>query len=295
MHASGDLEVTGIANLGDKLIVENDQVTVNPQAVFNGSAEIHGKLTVTTGHDLEVTGKLSTGADGTTIIKQLKIQGDRNFVYDSAKGSLAIGAHINTGAGAVALTSGSDANGDNAFVIGANNSVAKEGEGSAAFGTDNNVKGPYSFASGNGNAVSGSGSVAIASDNNTNGKNNAAVFGKGNVANSDEELVIGSFNKPNESGYQEYFAIGNGTAEKRSTAFKVASTGANKPTEAYIDGKPIATHVMEDTTFKQSLLDLLYPIGSVYVYSGSRDNLKIVTDNRGTRCECPIGQTLGGT
>ena len=117
---------------------------------------------------------------------------------------------------------------------------------------------------------------------NYNEKNNAAVFGEGNVANSDGELVIGSYNEQNESGYQEYFAIGNGTAEKRSTAFKVASTGADKPTEAYIDGKPVATHVMEDTTFKQSLLDLLYPIGSVYVYSGSRDRLNTITANRKT-------------
>ena len=108
--------------------------------------------------------------------------------------------------------------------------------------------------------------------------------------------MVGSFNKPNESGYQEYFAIGNGTAEKRSTAFKVASTGgADNSTEAYIDGKPIATHVMEDTTFKQSLLDLLYPIGSVYVYSGSRDGLNIITANGDTWCECPIIKTLGGT
>ena len=291
LTASGDLEVTGTANLGDKLKVENDQVTVNPQAVFNGGAEIHGKLTVTTDHDLEVTGKLSTGADGTTIIKQLKIQGDRNFVYDSATGSLAIGTHMKTGAGAMALTSGSDASGDDAFVIGEGN--ASSGKGSAAFGFNNKVEGQYSFASGSGNKIPNAlgenneiktavGSVAIGSDNNTNGKNNAAVFGKGNVANSNGELVIGSFNGQNESGYQEYFAIGNGTAEKRSTAFKVASTGANKPTEAYIDGKPIATHVMEDTTFKQSLLDLLYPIGSVYVYSGSRDKLNVITYNGDT-------------
>ena len=305
MTASGDLGVTGTANLGDKLIVEENKVTVNPQAVFNGSAEIHGKLTVTTDHDLEVTGKLSTDADGTTISKQLKIQGDRNFVYDSATGSLTIGTHIQkTGTGAMALTSGSDASGDNAFVIGEGNTSS--GEGSAAFGFCNKVEGQYSFASGSGNEIPNAldennkiktavGSVAIGSDNNTNGKNNAAVFGKGNVANSDGELVIGSFNKPNESGYQEYFAIGNGTAEKRSTAFKVASTGAGKPTEVYIDDEPVATHVMEDTDFKQSLLDLLYPIGSVYVYSGSRDNLKIVTDNGDTRCECPIRQTLGGT
>ena len=138
--------------------------------------------------------------------------------------------------------------------------------------------------------------MAIGSDNNTNGKNNVAIFGKGNVANSDEELVIGSFNEQNESGYQEYFAIGNGKDENnRSTAFKVASTGADKPTEAYIDGEPIATHVMEDTDFKKSLLDLLYPIGSVYVYSGSRDRLNTITDNGDTRYECPIRQTLGGT
>ena len=245
---------------------------------------MHGGLTVTTDHDLVVTGKLSTGADGTTIIKRLKIQGDRQgdrtFVYDSATGSLTIGTHMKTGAGAMALTSGSDASGDDAFVIGTNNSVSENG--SAAFGTDNNVKGQYSFASGNDNAVSGHGSVAMGNGN-INEKNNAAVFGKGNVANSDGELVIGSFNKPNESGYQEYFAIGNGTAEKRSTAFKVASTGgADNSTEAYIDGKPIATHVMEDTTFKQSLLDLLYPIGSVYVYSGSRDRLNIITANGDT-------------
>ena len=186
---------------------------------------------------------------------------------------------MKTGAGAVALTPGSDAIGDNAFVIGTNNSVSENG--SAAFGTDNNVKGQYSFASGNGNAVSGHGSVAMGSGN-YNEKNNAAVFGKGNVANSDGELVIGSYNEQNESGYQEYFAIGNGTAEKRSTAFKVASTGADKPTEAYIDGEPIATHVMKDTDFKKSLLDLLYPIGSVYVYSGSRDRLNTITANGNT-------------
>ena len=192
----------------------------------------------------------------------------------------------------MALTSGSDASGDNAFVIGEGN--VSSGKGSAAFGFNNKVEGRYSFASGSGNKIPNAlgenneiktavGSVAIGSDNNTNGKNNAAVFGKGNVANSDGELVIGSFNKPNESGYQEYFAIGNGKDENnRSTAFKVASTGADKPTEAYIDGEPIATHVMEDTDFKQSLLDLLYPIGSVYVYSGSRDRLTITTANGDT-------------
>ena len=283
LHASGALDVTGTANLGDKLIVKNDQVTVNPQAVFNGGAEMHGELTVTTDHDLEVTGKLSTDADGTTIIKRLKIQGDRQgdrtFVYDSATGSLTIGTHMKTGAGAMALTSGSDASGDDAFVIGTNNSVSEQG--SAAFGTDNNVKGQYSFASGNGNAISGHWSVAMGNGN-INGKNNAAVFGKGNVANSAGELVIGSYNELVENGPTEYFAIGNGTSEKRSTAFKVASTGADKPTEAYIDGKPVAEHVMEDTDFKKSLLDLLYPIGSVYVYSGSRNKLTIITANRDT-------------
>ena len=95
--------------------------------------------------------------------------------------------------------------------------------------------------------------------------------------------MIGSYNKQNESGYQEYFAIGNGTDKKRSTAFKVASTGGtDNSTEAYIDGKPIATHVMEDNAFKRSLLDLLYPIGSVYVYSGSRDRLTSITANGDT-------------
>lgn len=295
LNASGDLGVTGTATFGkdgkETLIVEENQVTVNPQAVFNGGAEIRGKLTVTTDNDLKVTGKLSTSADGTTISKQLKIQGDRNFVYDSATGSLAIGTHKKTGTGAVALTSGSDASGNYAFVIGEGN--ASSGKGSAAFGFSNKVEGQYSFASGSGNKIPNAlgenneiktavGSVAIGSDNNTNGKNNAAVFGKGNVANSDGELVIGSFNKPNESGYQEYFAIGNGTAEERSTAFRVASTGADKPTEVYIDDNKVATHVMEDTDFKKSLLNLLYPIGSVYVYSGSRDRLNILTANGNT-------------
>ena len=304
LTASGDLGVTGTANLGGKLIVKNDQVTVNPQAVFNGSAEIHGKLTVTTDNDLKVTVKLSTDADGTTISKRLKIQGDRQgdrtFVYDSATGSLTIGTHMKTGTGAMALTSGSDASGDDAFVIGEGN--VSSGKGSAAFGFNNKVEGQYSFASGSGNKIPNAlgenneiktavGSVAIGSDNNTNGKNNAAVFGKGNVANSDGELVIGSFNGQNESGYQEYFAIGNGKDENtRSTAFKVASTGANKPTEAYIDGKPVATHVSENADFKKFLLDSLYPVGSVYIYSGDKSSLMV-----DEKIKCPIERKLGGT
>lgn len=288
LHASGNLEVTGTANLGDKLKVENDRVTVNPQAVFNSNVTTK---TLTVDGDLIVTDKLNTTKEGSTIANKLTIKGSKNLVYDAENGSLTIGTHKKTGTGAVALTSGSDASGDDAFVIGEGN--ASSGKGSAAFGFNNKVEGQYSFASGSGNKIPNAlgennkiktavGSVAIGSDNNTNGKNNAAVFGKGNVANSDGELVIGSYNEQDESGYQEYFAIGNGTDKKRSTAFKVASTGADKPTEAYIDGKPIATHVMEDTSFKKSLLNLLYPIGSVYVYSGSRDRLTIITDNGDT-------------
>ena len=283
LTASSDITAKGTATFGkdgkETLIVEENQVTVNPQAVFNSNVTTK---TLTVNGDLIVTNKLTTTEEGSTIANKLTVKGNKNLVYDAENGSLTIGTHIQkTGTGAVTLTSGSDASGDYAFVIGTNNSVSENG--SAAFGTNNNVKGQYSFTSGNGNAVSGHWSVAIGSDNNTNGKNNAAVFGEGNVANSNEELVIGSFNEQNESGYQEYFAIGNGTAEKRSTAFKVASTGgADNHTEADIAGKPIATHVMEDTTFKQSLLDLLYPIGSVYVYSGSRDRLNTITANGDT-------------
>ena len=284
LHASGDLKVTGTAQFGkdgkEALIVGENQVTVNPQAVFNSNVTTK---TLTVNGDLIVTNKLTTTEKGSTIANKLTIEGAiegaKNLVYDSATGSLTIGTHMKTGAGAVALTSGSDASGDNAFVIGAKNIVSEEG--SAAFGTDNNVKGQYSFASGNGNAVSGHGSVAMGSGN-YNEKNNAAVFGKGNVANSAGELVIGSYNELVENGPTEYFAIGNGTDKKRSTAFKVASTGAGKPTEVYIDNTPVATHVMEDNTFRKSLLNLLYPIGSVYVYSGSRDRLNILTDDGDT-------------
>lgn len=281
LTASGDLDVTGTAQFGkdgkEALIVGENQVTINPEAAFNSNVTTK---TLTVNGDLIVTNKLTTTEEGSTIVNKLTIKGSKNLVYDAENGSLAIGTHKKTGTGAMALTSGSDASGNDAFVIGTNNDVSEKG--SAAFGTDNNVKGQYSFASGNGNAVSGHGSVAMGNGN-TNEKNNAAVFGKGNVANSDGELVIGSFNGQNESGYQEYFAIGNGTDKKRSTAFKVASTGgADNSTEAYIDGKPIATHVMEDNTFRKSLLDLLYPIGSVYVYSGSRDKLKIIKANGDT-------------
>ena len=294
LHASGDLAVTGTAKFGkdgkEALIVGENQVTVNPEAVFNSNVTTK---TLTVDGDLIVTDKREATEEGSTITNKLTVKGNKNLVYDAENGSLTIGTHIQkTGTGAVTLTSGSDASGNYAFVIGTNNSVSENG--SAAFGTDNNVKGQYSFTSGNDNAVSGHWSVAIGIGN-INEKNNAAVFGKGNVANSNGELVIGSYNELVENGPTEYFAIGNGTAKKRRTAFAVASTGAGKPTEAYIDGEPIATHVMEDTTFKQSLLDLLYPIGSVYVYSGSRDRLNSITDNGDTRCECPIRQTLGGT
>lgn len=294
LTASGNLDVTGTAKFGkdgkEALIVGENQVTINPEAVFNDSVTAKN---LTVGNNLTVTGKLSADASGTTVNKRLTIQGKHSLVYDSATGSLAVGTHNSTGAGAAALTSGSDASGANAFAIGAKNNVS--GDGSAAFGTGNTISEDYSLASGIGNTVSGTGSAAIGSDN-ANAKNNAAVFGKGNVANSDGELVIGSFNKRDQSDYPEYFAIGNGTDEgNRNTAFKIAGTGVGKPTEAYIDGKSIATHVMEDTTFKQSLLNLLYPIGSVYVYSGSRDNLNTITDNGNTWCECPIRQTLGGT
>ena len=292
LTASSDITAKGTATFGkdgkETLIVEENQVTVNPQAVFNSNVTTK---TLTVNGDLIVTDKLTATKEGSTITNKLTIKGNENLVYDAENGSLAIGTHKETGAGAMALTSYSDASGDNAFVIGEGNTSS--GEGSAAFGFCNKVEGQYSFASGSGNEIPNAldennkiktavGSVAIGSDNNTNGKNNAAVFGKGNVANSDGELVIGSYNERNESGYQEYFAIGNGTNKKRSTAFKVASTGAGKPTEVYIDDKPVATHVMKDTTFKQSLLDLLYPIGSVYIYSGSRDRLNTITNNRKT-------------
>ena len=311
LHASGDLKVTGTAQFGkdgkEALTVVENQVTVNPQAVFNDNVTTK---TLTVNGDLIVTNKLTTTEEGSTITNKLTIEGAiegaKNLVYDSATGSLTIGTHLKTGIGAMALTSGSEASGANAFVIGEDNSVSEKG--SAAFGTGNKVEGQYSFASGSGNKIPNAlgennkiktavGSVAIGSDNNTNGKNNAAVFGKGNVANSDGELVIGSFNGQNSSGYQEYFAIGKGKDENnRSTAFKVASTGGtDNSTEVYIDNTPVATHVMEDTTFKQSLLDLLYPIGSVYVYSGSRDRLNILTYDGNKWCECPIRQTLGGT
>lgn len=281
LTASGNLKVMGTAEFGkdgkEALIVGENQVTINPKTVFNDSVTAKN---LTVGDNLTVTGKLSADASGTTVNKRLTIQGEHSLVYDSATGSLAVGTHNSTGAGAAALTSGSDASGANAFAIGAKNNVS--GDGSAAFGTGNTVSEEYSLASGIGNTVSGTGSAAIGSVN-ANAKNNAAVFGKGNVANSDGELVIGSFNKRDQSDYPEYFAIGNGTDEgNRNTAFKIAGTGVGKPTEAYIDGKPIATHVMEDTTFKQSLLNLLYPIGSVYVYSGSRDNLNTITDNGNT-------------
>lgn len=294
LTASSDITAKGTATFGkdgkETLIVEENQVTVNPEAVFNSNVTTK---TLTVNGDLIVTDKLEATKEGSTITNRLTIKGNKNLVYDAENGNLAIGTHIQkTGTGAVTLTSGSDASGDYAFVIGTDNSVSEKG--SAAFGTDNNIKGQYSFASGNGNAVSGHWSVAMGNGN-INEKNNAAVFGKGNVANSAGELVIGSYNELVENGPTEYFAIGNGTAKKRSTAFSVASTGADKPTEVYIDDKPVATHVMEDTTFKQSLLDLLYPIGSVYVYSGSRDKLTIITANGDTWCECPIRQTLGGT
>ena len=294
LTASSDITAKGTATFGkdgkETLIVEENQVTVNPQAVFNSNVTTK---TLTVNGDLIVTNKLTTTEEGSTIANKLTVKGNKNLVYDAENGSLTIGTHIQkTGTGAVTLTSGSDASGDYAFVIGTNNSVSENG--SAAFGTNNNVKGQYSFTSGNGNAVSGHWSVAMGNGN-ISEKNNAAVFGEGNVANSTGELVIGSFNKPNESGYQEYFAIGNGTAEERSTAFRVASTGADKPTEVYIDDNKVATHVMEDADFKKSLLDLLYPIGSVYVYSGSRNNLNTITDNGDKWCECPIRKTLGGT
>lgn len=281
LTASSDITAKGTATFGkdgkEALIAGENQVTVNPQAVFNSNVTTK---TLTVNGDLIVTDKLTATEEGSTITNKLTIKGSKNLVYDAENGNLTIGTHIQkTGTGAVTLTSGSDASGDYAFVIGTNNNVSENG--SAAFGTDNNVKGQYSFASGNGNAISGHWSVAMGNGN-YNEKNNAAVFGEGNIANSEGELVIGSYNKQNESGYQEYFAIGNGTKKKRSTAFKVASTGAGKPTEAYIDGNKIATHVMEDTDFKKSLLDLLYPIGSVYVYSGSRDRLNVITSNGDT-------------
>lgn len=290
LAASGNLKVIGTADLGNgKLKVESNKVTVDPKAVFNNGVTAKN---LTVGDNLTVTGKLSADASGTTVNKRLTIQGEHSLVYDSATGSLAIGTHNSTGAGAAALTSGSDASGANAFAIGAKNNVS--GDGSAAFGTGNTVSGGYSLASGRGNTVSGTGSAAIGSVN-ANAKNNAAVFGKGNVANSDGELVIGSFNKQDLSGYPEYFAIGNGADEdNRSTAFKVASTGVGKPTEAYIDDKPIATHVSEDANFKKFLLDSLYPIGSVYIYSSDTD-LPTITVNGKTQRKCPIADVSKST
>lgn len=296
LAASGDIKVTGVVNLGDgKFKIENNKVTVKPSTTFNNSVKTND-LTVATGHNLDVTGKLKTTNDGSTIYKKLTIDGDNALVYDTTNSSLTIGNHSGSdiGRGSVILGSGSKAAGANTFAMGGNNVVS--GESSAAFGASNSVtfNGIYSFVAGHNNKVDGSFTVTMGNSN-TNEKAKAVVFGEGNIANSLGELVIGSYNKE-EDGNPEYFAIGNGTGkDNRNTAFKVASTGADKPTEVYIDGKSVATHVSEDNSFKQFLLNSLYPVGSVYTYSGSKNTLTKITVDGKTKCECPIKNTLGGT
>ena len=305
LKASGNIEVTGNTNLSNKVKVEIDRINLTAPTTFDDIVTIKNKLTIS--KDLEVNGKLTTTDKETTIYNQLKIQnnekedkGDYNLIYDSKAGCLAIGNHLNKGKGSVSFTSDSDASGDNAFTIGISNRVS--GANSAAFGYSNEVSGSESFASGNENTVTKAGAMVVG-DNNTNEKTNAVVFGVGNTANSDRELVIGKYNTKDTEVNTEYFAIGNGTgpaASKRSTAFKVVKKEQNSQTEVFIDDKSVAAHVSEDTNFKEFLLNSLYPIGSVYIYSGDKKNItktKTIEKNgrtlRTDYCECPIA-SLGG-
>lgn len=297
LKASGNIEVEGTAKLGNKVEVKADGVSLTAPTTFAECVKLQKKLTIS--DDIEVTGKLKTENSQTTIFNTLNIEdggktnGNYKLVYDAKAGSLAIGNHLNKGKGSVAFTSGSDATGINAFTIGQKNSVS--GENSAAFGANNKVSGSGSFASGNSNNVTGTGAVALGSSN-KNAKLNAAVFGVGNTANSDYEVVFGCYNEEL-GGQKEYFAIGDGDPNIKKTVFAVKAVTDEKTsktgTELFIDNKSVATHVSEDTGFKEFLLNSLYPVGSVYIYSGARKNLALASNNGNVLC--PIQHTLGGT
>lgn len=108
------------------------------------------------------------------------------------------------------------------FMAGRDNTISAGGEGSVAFGVNNQV-GDFSFVAGNSNTVTGGNSFSIGLDNESTG-NYSASFGRGTTASGGYSLVAG-YNSTASGDYSFASGLNSTASGDKSVSFGGTASG----------------------------------------------------------------------
>ena len=189
---------------------ENNKALGRASFVSGNNNEVSGNNGVAFGESniVRASDSISVGSDNISDGNGNALFGNRNVAKD--RYGFASGTQ-NTVSGEAGFASGTQntVSGEAGFASGTQNTVSSAYEGTA-LGLGHNVSGNYSLAAGVRNTVTNSA---------------ASVFGIGNSSSSDNQTVVGRYNKDDNDAA---FIIGNGFTDYKQNAFEVLWDGRAK-------------------------------------------------------------------